>query len=101
MIHAFEDVLLPTKEAYYYPKKYTLKVVTPEKEEIKVETLVHNTELMSKSISPGDYVKSLNCSTYKRIDFGLSFLYVIDNTDLYNRLKSDCEKGNNQLRLKQ
>lgn len=101
IFHTFEDVLLPNKEAYYYPKKYTLKVITPEKEEIKIETLVHNTELIAKCVSAGGYVKSLNCSTYKRIKFGMSFLYVIDNTDLYNRLKSDCEKGNNQLRLKQ
>lgn len=101
IFHTFEDVLLPTKEAYYYPKKYTLRVVTSEKEEVKVETLVHNTELIAKCVSAGGYVKSLNCNTYKRISFGMSFLYVIDNTDLYNRLKSDCEKGNNQLRLKQ
>lgn len=101
IFHTFEDVLLPTKEAYYYPQKYTLKVVTSEKTEISVETLVHNTELIAKCVSAGDYVKSLNCNTYKRINFGLSFLYVVDNTDLYNRLKSDCDKGNNQLRLKQ
>lgn len=101
IFHTFEDVLLPTKEAYYYPQKYTLKVVTSEKTEISVETLVHNTELIAKCVSAGDYVKSLNCNTYERINFGLSFLYVVDNTDLYNRLKSDCDKGNNQLRLKQ
>lgn len=100
IFHTFEDVLSPSENAYYYPQKYSLKVITKEHTEIKVETLVHNTELITKCVSAGDYVKSLKCKTYKRIDFGMSFLYVIDNTDLYNKLKSDCDNGNNKLRQK-
>ncbi len=100
IFHTFEDVLSETKEAYYYPKTFKLKVINNNKEEIVVDTFVHNTELIAKCVSAGDYTKSLNCKTYKRINFGMSFLYVIDNTDLYNRLKSDCDNGNKRLRLK-
>lgn len=100
IFHTFEDVLSETKDAYYYPDKFKLKVINNNKEEIIVETYVHNTELIAKCVSAGDYTKSLNCKTYKRINFGMSFLYVIDNTDLYNRLKSDCDSGNKKLRLK-
>lgn len=100
IFHTFEDVLSDSKDAYYYPETFKLKVITDKQEEKMVETYIHNTEFIAKCVSAGDYVKSLKCKTYKRICFGMSFLYVIDNTDLYNRLKSDCDSGNKKLRLK-
>lgn len=100
IFHTFEDVLSDSKDAYYYPETFKLKVITDKQEEKMVETYIHNTEFIAKCVSAGDYVKSLKCKTYKRISFGMSFLYVIDNTDLYNRLKSDCDSGNKKLRLK-
>ena len=93
IFHTFEDVLSLNKYEYYSPKSFYGRVKLISGEEIKVKTYVHDADKLNHCISAGDFVASLHCNTYKRLKFGLSFLYIIDNVDLYNQVKLSFEKG--------
>lgn len=93
IFHTFEDVLSSNKFEYYFPESIPLRVKLISGEEIQVNTHIHNTDVLNHCVSAGDFVASLHCKTYKKVGFGLSFLYVIDNTDLYNQVKLSFEKG--------
>lgn len=93
IFHTFEDVLSSNKYEYYFPKAVSLRVKLISGEEIQVSTYIHNTNVLNHCVSAGEFVASLHCKTYKKVKFGLSFLYVIDNTDLYNQVKFSFEKG--------
>ncbi|WP_245208493.1 AAC(3) family N-acetyltransferase [Bacteroides faecium] len=96
--HALEDVLSKDKAEWYLSDKFLLKVRLENGEEKDVKTYIHNSKLMNSAISPGDYVASLHCKTYKRVDFGFSFIYVVDNTDLYNEVKIKYEQNITRLK---
>lgn len=93
IFHTFEDVLSSNKYEYYLPEIVTLRVKLISGEEILVSTCIHNADVLDHCVSAGDFVASLHCKTYKKVEYGLSFLYVIDNTDLYNQVKLSFEKG--------
>lgn len=93
IFHALEDILSKDKTECYLPDKFFLKVKLENGDEKEVRTYVHNGKLMDSAISAGDYVTSLYCETYKRVNFGFSFIYIIDNTDLYNKVKMEYEQN--------
>lgn len=93
MVHAMEDILSEPMNFYYQQNRYRLRVIKKDGSEIEVETFVHNDEIMDACMSPGDYTASLNVDSYKKEPFGLSFLYVVDNTDLFEKMRSAFAKG--------
>lgn len=95
--HTIEDVLSKHYYNYYQKEKYSLVIQDGDIKNI-VNTYIHDSVIMDKCISPGDYVASLKCETYKKVDFGHSFLYIIDNNDLFERMKIEFAKGNTRIR---
>ena len=93
MIHAMEDVLTEPFDFYYQKEKYQLKVKIKDGFEVMVDTLVHDDSVMDKSMAPGDYTVRLNAKSYNKEDFGLAFLYVVDNNDLFEEMKNAYSKG--------
>ncbi len=98
IFHAFEDVFSENKLAYYEPMEYNLVVRTQHGINEIVKTHIHNSHLLSKCMSAGDYVASLHCKTYKKIDFGYSYVYIIDNIELLDVMRKMFEKGNSRLK---
>ena len=93
MIHAMEDVLSEPFDFYYQKEKYHLKVIKKDGSEMLIDTLVHDEDVMERSMSPGDYTASLGVKSYKKQNFGLSFLYVVDNDDLFDGVKRAYANG--------
>ena len=93
MVHAMEDILSEPISFYYQKEKYKLKVIKQDGSEIEVETYVHNEEVMEKSMSPGDYTANLKAKSYRKENFGLAFLYVVDNQDLFVEMKKAYTQG--------
>lgn len=93
MIHAMEDVLSDPSDFYYQKEKFHLKVVKKDGSGIIVDTLIHDETVMENSLLPGDYTASLNAKSYKKENFGLAFLYVVDNTDLFEEVKKAYSEG--------
>ena len=80
IFHAFEDILSKPYDTYYQKEKYTLFVKNGNNA-FPIKTYVHDNDILDRCISAGDYVASLKCKSYKKINFGYTFLYVIDNDD--------------------
>lgn len=97
IVHTIEDVLSKHYYDYYQKKKYKLPMQNGNNNFI-VNTYIHDNNVLEKCISPGDYVASLNCKTYKKINFGYAFLYVIDNNDLFQRAQIEFNNGNSRIR---
>ena len=93
MVHAMEDILSEPISFYYQKEKYKLKVIKKDGSEIEVETFVHNEEVIEKSMSPGDYTANLKAKSYRKENFGLAFLYVVDNQDLFAEMKKAYSQG--------
>ncbi len=93
MVHSIEDILSDPYFFYYQKDKYCLRVRKKDGIEIKVDTLVHDEMIMEQSMSPGDFTATLNATTYKKKKFGLAFLYVVDNTDLFKEMEKAYAKG--------
>lgn len=100
IFHAIEDILSEPCTKYYENKKYRLKLITADKETKEIETYIHDTKIISKCISSGEYIKTLGCDSYKKIEFGYSFIYNIDNLEVLEKLKTIVANGNNKLRQK-
>lgn len=100
IFHAIEDILSEPCTKYYENKKYRLKLITADKETEEIETYIHDTKIISKCISSGEYIKTLGCDSYKKIEFGYSFIYNIDNLEVLEKLKTIVANGNNKLRQK-
>ena len=96
IFHAFEDILSENAIEYYEPQKYRLKVKTTNGLEEIVETYVHNNNL--SCINPRDYVHSLHCESFKKVDFGYGFVYVVDNTSLFEKVKNEFLKGHTRIK---
>lgn len=97
IFHTFEDVLSESYDFYYQKKKYTLFIKNGNNT-FSIKTYVHDNDILDRCISAGDYVASLKCKSYKKINFGYTFLYVIDNDDLYQRLQTEFKNGNTRIR---
>lgn len=97
IFHAFEDILSKPYDTYYQKEKYTLFVKNGNNA-FPIKTYVHDNDILDRCISAGDYVASLKCKSYKKINFGYTFLYVIDNDDLYQRLQTEFKNGNTRIR---
>lgn len=100
IFHAIEDILSEPYTKYYENKKYKLKLITEDNKTEEIETYVHDTKIISKCISSGEYIKTLSCKSYKKIEFGYSFIYNIDNSEVLDKLKKLVANGNNKLRQK-
>ena len=98
IFHSIEDIVSNPITKYYLPSKFKLKLRTKEKYEILVDTFVHDSKILSKCISTESYIRTLKCDSYKKIDFGLSFIYFIDNTEVYDKVKIRVSQGDIKLR---
>ena len=96
-MHAVEDILSDPIDYYYQPQKYALKIINKDGQQEVISTLVHDDNIMNKCVAPGDYVKSLNCKSYKRIKVGYKYAYIIDNDDLFETAKQHFEKGHSRV----
>lgn len=93
MEHAMEDILSDPCFFYYQQEKYNLKLVKKNGTIIEVNTYIHDDVILDKCMSPGDYTASLKAKSYKKENFGLAFLYVIDNSDLFEEMKKAFAQG--------
>lgn len=98
IFHSIEDVVSNPITKYYLPHKYRLKLKTKDDSEMWVDTFVHDSKTLSKCISSEAYIRTLKCDSYKKIDFGLSFIYFIDNKEVYNKVNFIVSSGDNKLR---
>ena len=97
IFHTFEDVLSDHYYDYYKNSKYALRV-QDRNNILIVNTYVHNDVILDRCVSAGDYVDSLKCKSYKKVNFGYSFIFVIDNNDLFERVKIEFRKGNTRIK---
>ena len=97
IFHSFEDILLFGVEDYYESEKYKLKVKTESREIINVMTKIHDEALNARLTLAGDYVKELKCSSYIRKNWGYTFCYIIDNSELLERCKIEFSNGHTRL----
>lgn len=97
VFHTIEDVLSPNKEYWYQPDKYNLDIILKDGSKKTVSTFVHNEALLDKCDTVADYVPTLHCKTYKRVNFGYGFVYIVDNDDLFERCKEEFDKGNTRF----
>lgn len=88
IFHSFEDILTDPIDFYYQKEKYKLDLIDKFGNSIVVETFVHDDKVLNHCMSAGDYVRNLNCSSYRRIDVGYKIMYSIDNNDLF----AECKK---------
>lgn len=97
IFHTIEDVLSEHYDTYYQKEKYKLSIKNGNNT-ISVKTYVHDSNILDKCISARDYTASLKCKSYKKVNFGYAFLFVIDNDDLYQRAKIEFSNGNTRIR---
>lgn len=97
-MHAIEDILSVPHDYYYQHNKYELEFVDSAGQKHIISTLIHDDDIMNNCVSPGDYVKSLNCKTYKRIDLGYKYAYVIDNDDLFETCEQHFKNGHTRFK---
>lgn len=100
IFHTIEDVVSEPFTKYYLPEKFYLKVITAEKEELSIATYIHNTKIISRCISSGEFIEKLGCKTYNKTNIGTSYVYLIDNSEVYEKVQDLVKKGEDKLRLK-
>lgn len=98
IFHSIEDVCSNPFTKYYLPNKYRLKLKTKDRDEMWVDTFVHDSTTLSRCVSSEAYIRSLKCESYKKINFGLSFIYLIDNTEVYDKVNILVSNGDDKLR---
>lgn len=99
IFHSFEDILTDPIDFYYQKEKYKLDLIDKSGNSIVVETYVHDDKVLNHCVSAGDYVRDLNCDTYRRVDVGYKIMYSISNDDLFEVCrKRQFEKGNLRYR---
>ncbi|MBO4263532.1 MAG: hypothetical protein J5871_02480, partial [Bacteroidales bacterium] len=54
---------------------------------------VHNDEVMDRCLLPRDYAESLHVKSYKKKNFGLACICVVDNSDLFEEMKKAYARG--------
>ena len=97
-MHTIEDVLTEPIGFFYQKKKYTLDVINKEGIKIPVTTLVHDEDILNKCTSASDYIASLNCKTYKRINVGYNCSCIVENDDLYETIQEHFKNGHTRLK---
>ena len=97
IFHTFEDLLLFDKEIYYESEKYNLPICENGKIEY-IFTYVHDDNISSSLVRAGNYVRELNCHSYKRKSIGYAFCYIIDNSDLFECCKKEFTKDNTRMK---
>ena len=100
IFHTIEDVVSVPLTKYYLPEKINLKVITSDRKELSVATYIHDTRVISKCISSGEFIENLGCNSYKKISVGISYLYIINNYEVYEKVKNLVKNGKDKLRLK-
>ena len=98
IIHTIEDVLSEHYYDYYQADKFNLGLINLDGGNETVSTYVHDDILFNRCVAPGDYVYELQCASYKRVDFGYAFIYVIDNDDLFERCKIEFANGHTRIK---
>lgn len=98
IFHSFEDIILENRYTLYQDKQIALILKDNKNEERRIITYVHDPLKLIKLVDAGDYVKSLNLNTYKRVNVGFSFCYIVDNRVLFDKCK--FEFNNNNFRFK-
>lgn len=98
IMHAIEDILSTTPDAYHQKKKYDLKLVTKDGSKIDVLTYVHDPAILEKCISPHKYVTSIPDTPIKIKEFGYSFVYILDNTILLDLCRREFAIGNTRIK---
>lgn len=98
IFHSFEDILSEPYNKYYYPEKKKLKVRLSDRTVIEVETYVHNPAVIDRCIAAGDYVRKINPPSYQRIPFGLKYVVLVDNRQLFDTVKEHFSKGDTRIR---
>ena len=91
--HALQDIVEFNTFSYYEKKPYKLKVIDSEGKTRIVNTLIHDSTIINKSKAPSDFLRSLHCSTFKEINFGNAFLYVVDNSDALCSFENAAKEG--------
>lgn len=100
IFHTIEDIVSDPVTKYYLPQKYKLKLITDKKEIMDIETYIHNSKILSKCISSGEYIEKLNCKSYNKTNIGISYIYLINNSEVYEKVQDLVKKGENKLRFK-
>lgn len=101
IFHSIEDAVFIPSIKYYEPQKYHLKVIKRDNNEVYVDTYVHDSRILSKCISSLSYIKNLRCNSYIYIKLGFSFVYSINNLELYNHIKKIVDEGGEKSKLRQ
>ncbi|MBR5087620.1 MAG: AAC(3) family N-acetyltransferase [Muribaculaceae bacterium] len=97
-MHTIEDVLTEPLGFFYQKEKYTLDVIDKNGEKTSVTTYVHDENILNKCISASDYIASLNCRTYKRINVGYNCICIVENDDLYETIKQHFKNGHTRVK---
>lgn len=93
MGHAMEDILSVPHTFFYQKNKYCLRVIRQDGNLMEVETLIHDDEILNKCMDLRDYAEKLNAKSYTKVNFGLSVLYSVDNTDLLEEMNKAFNMG--------
>ena len=94
MFHTIEDILLMDKINLYQDKKKSLKVRKDDSSVVLINTLVHDPQKIDRLIMVGQFIQTLNITSYKIKKIGFSQCYVVKNTDAFNQCKQTFERGN-------
>lgn len=97
IIHTIEDVLSASPFDYYQEKSYSLHLIDKDGNNQLITTRVHSLSVLDRCLPAGDYVREIKCKSYKRINVGSAFVYIIDNNDLYERCKVEFAKGHSRI----
>lgn len=98
IFHAVEDMLSSSYDFFYQKRVYTLKVIDKNGDCINVDTLVHDDNILNRCVNPRDFVPTLNCKSFNKIDVGFGVAYIINNDDLFETSKDCFEKGHTRLK---
>lgn len=97
-MHTIEDVLTAPLGFFYQKDKYNLDVIDKNGVKTSVTTLVHDENVLNKCVSASDYIASLKCRTYKRINVGYNCICIVDNDDLYETIAQHFKEGHTRLK---
>jgi aminoglycoside 3-N-acetyltransferase len=93
MFHACEDVLSELHLNLYFSKKFSLKIIN-NGNLYDVVTFVHDPEIMTNLLEIGDYIKTLDLKSFRRVNFGFKYCYCLDNQELLKCCEIHFKNGN-------
>lgn len=98
IFHSIEDVLLDRENRLYLREPFLLNVKTFDNKLIKVKTFIHDPKLIDFCVSSGKYIESHHFKCYQKVRFGLTFLFLVNNTELFNESKDRFKQGLTRLK---